>query len=193
MEHPKLTLHELLRQKFSSGNAVEVSSVRITRAEYEAAMQGPPALPEPMFWVRLRSDGGYEGPIHNDAMEASRKQSGAWTPLCLDRPSKSVDAKDYLALVRTLGVEERSAADHQENVVTSIANAVAASAKAEERNVWAGRWTLEHQRCIDGDEAILVTEKKTSAGQYVYRSEDGTLFGFLAQLCDGLQAKDGDM
>lgn len=39
-------------------------------------------LPDkPMFWVRLRSDGGYEGPIHDDVLEEVRKKSGAWTPL----------------------------------------------------------------------------------------------------------------
>ncbi|THF58049.1 hypothetical protein [Pseudothauera rhizosphaerae] len=37
----------------------------------------------PMFWVRLCSDGGYEGPIHNDRIEDVRKHSGAWTPLYL--------------------------------------------------------------------------------------------------------------
>lgn len=36
---------------------------------------------EPMFWVRLTSDGGYEGPIHNDGIERVRRQSGAWHPL----------------------------------------------------------------------------------------------------------------
>jgi hypothetical protein len=38
---------------------------------------------EPMFWVRLCSDGGYEGPIHNKKIEEVRKQSGAWHPLYL--------------------------------------------------------------------------------------------------------------
>lgn len=45
-----------------------------------------PAQAEPMFWVRLRSDGGYEGPIHNDAIEKVRKLSGAWHPLYLHAP-----------------------------------------------------------------------------------------------------------
>lgn len=36
---------------------------------------------EPMFWVRLCSDGLYEGPIHNAQIERVRKESGAWTPL----------------------------------------------------------------------------------------------------------------
>ena len=39
------------------------------------------AAQEPMFWVRLRSDSGYEGPIHNDSIERVRKESGGWTPL----------------------------------------------------------------------------------------------------------------
>ena len=38
---------------------------------------------EPMFWVRLCSDGLYEGPIHNARIEEVRRQSGAWSPLYL--------------------------------------------------------------------------------------------------------------
>ena len=37
----------------------------------------------PMFWVRLRSDGGFDGPIHSDVIEDVRKRSGAWLPLYL--------------------------------------------------------------------------------------------------------------
>jgi hypothetical protein len=36
---------------------------------------------EPVFWYRKRSDGAYEGPIHNGNIEETRKQSGAWHPL----------------------------------------------------------------------------------------------------------------
>lgn len=36
---------------------------------------------EAVFWYRPRSDGGYEGPIHSDSIEAVRKESGAWLPL----------------------------------------------------------------------------------------------------------------
>jgi len=56
---------------------------------------------EPMFWVRLRSDGGYEGPLHNDSIEAVRKESGAWTPLYTTpqapalTDSERLDAKSY--------------------------------------------------------------------------------------------------
>ncbi|CAN7446928.1 hypothetical protein LJR066_002790 [Acidovorax sp. LjRoot66] len=49
-----------------------------------AAMAATVPAAEPMFWVRLRSDGGYEGPIHNDAIERVRKESGGWTPLYPD-------------------------------------------------------------------------------------------------------------
>jgi len=38
---------------------------------------------EPMFWVRICSDGMYEGPIHNARIESVRSQSGAWSPLYL--------------------------------------------------------------------------------------------------------------
>lgn len=36
---------------------------------------------EPVFWYRPRSDGVYEGPIHNTQIENVRKESGAWVPL----------------------------------------------------------------------------------------------------------------
>jgi hypothetical protein len=39
-----MNIHELLEQKFRSGNGVEVSSVRISRAEWEAAQ--PVAVPD---------------------------------------------------------------------------------------------------------------------------------------------------
>lgn len=38
-------------------------------------------LQEPLFWYRPRSDGIYEGPIHNDRIEDVRRISGAWIPL----------------------------------------------------------------------------------------------------------------
>jgi len=50
-----------------------------------ACISQPKAEPgqEPMFWVRLQSDGGYQGPIHNDAIEKVRRLSGTWQPLYL--------------------------------------------------------------------------------------------------------------
>lgn len=36
---------------------------------------------EPLFWYRPRSDGFYEGPIHNAQIEKVREESGAWKPL----------------------------------------------------------------------------------------------------------------
>lgn len=49
------------------------------RARLEAAEQQ-----RPLFYVRLRSDGGYEGPIHRDSIEPVRIESGAWRPLFID-------------------------------------------------------------------------------------------------------------
>lgn len=43
--------------------------------------------PEPMFWVRLCSDGCYEGPIHNICIERVRKLAGVWSPLFLHPPT----------------------------------------------------------------------------------------------------------
>lgn len=40
-----------------------------------------PVAGEVLFWYRPRSDGWYEGPIHNGRIEEARKRSGAWVPL----------------------------------------------------------------------------------------------------------------
>ncbi|MEP8805842.1 hypothetical protein ABKV80_09360 [Enterobacter hormaechei] len=37
----------------------------------------------PLFWVRVKSDGGYDGPIHDSKLEDVRKKSGEWLPLTL--------------------------------------------------------------------------------------------------------------
>jgi hypothetical protein len=39
----------------------------------------------PMFWVRVKSDDGYEGPVHDSQLEEVRKKSGEWLPLTLAR------------------------------------------------------------------------------------------------------------
>jgi hypothetical protein len=39
------------------------------------------ATAQPLFWYRPRSDGGYEGPIHNETIEKVRRDSGVWVPL----------------------------------------------------------------------------------------------------------------
>ncbi len=71
----------------------------------------------PLFWVRVKSDGGYEGPIHDSKLEDVRKNSGEWLPLTLargvpEREPRTVTVKlpklkmleDYLAEV---AIEER--------------------------------------------------------------------------------------
>lgn len=40
---------------------------------------------KPLYWVRPRSDGGFDGPIADDALEDVRKNSGAWFPLFMSR------------------------------------------------------------------------------------------------------------
>ena len=36
---------------------------------------------KPLFWYRPRSDGCYEGPLHNAQIERVRIESGGWVPL----------------------------------------------------------------------------------------------------------------
>jgi hypothetical protein len=68
------------------------------------------AQQEPMFWVRLRSDGLYEGPIHNAQIERVRKESGGWTPLYTAAPQREpmTDADSFQAGFRA-GYERRDA------------------------------------------------------------------------------------
>ncbi len=54
-----------------------------SREAREAVQQALMGSKEPLFWVRLCSDGSYEGPLHNDRIEGVRKRSGAWSPLYL--------------------------------------------------------------------------------------------------------------
>lgn len=63
----------------------------------------------PLFWVRVKSDGGYEGPVHDSQLEEVRKKSGEWLPLTLalrvpELESRTVtvkltDINEYLAEV----------------------------------------------------------------------------------------------
>ncbi len=76
----------LLNARDRFGWSVEVD--RYFHALRDALAAAPQA--EPMFWVRLCSDGTYEGPIHNSAIERVRKTSGAWSPLHL-HPAPSVE------------------------------------------------------------------------------------------------------
>ena len=70
---------ERWRYRESSGSGTDSDFVcRFLRASLAAS-----AGSEPMFWVRLCSDGLYEGPIHNARIEKVRKLSGAWSPLYL--------------------------------------------------------------------------------------------------------------
>ncbi|RXZ42657.1 hypothetical protein [Crenobacter cavernae] len=49
---------------------------------------------EPVAWIRFCSDGRYEGPIMDAAMEDVRKQSGAWTPLYTAPPAPVASVPD---------------------------------------------------------------------------------------------------
>lgn len=58
-------------------------------------------MKKPMFWVRLRSDGGYEGPIHHDAIESVRKSCGDWHPLYLESvPKQEVMKADVNSMIK---------------------------------------------------------------------------------------------
>lgn len=67
-------------------------------------------LADAIFWFRPRSDGGYEGPIHNDDIEAVRKRSGAWIPLFAGR----IPVADEMLLLDALDMLQQLAACHDD-------------------------------------------------------------------------------
>ena len=97
---------------------------RITEAAHEIGQAAAPQQgeQEPVFWYRpVGEDGGYEGPIHNAAIEPVRKLSGAWIPLVpRQQPPDpayllrdladdiSVDALDLIAAIRDAGLGDYS-------------------------------------------------------------------------------------
>ena len=71
---------ERLADDLQRFDGTERESLRDEAADLLRELLAEP-VQEPLFWVRLRSDGGYEGPIAHSAIEEVRRQSGAWTPL----------------------------------------------------------------------------------------------------------------
>src|SRR3989344_5733942 len=66
--------------RHKAGHWTYNDKAREARGAVQKALMG---CKEPLFWVRLCSSGGYEGPLHKDRIEAVRKISGAWSPLYL--------------------------------------------------------------------------------------------------------------
>ncbi|WP_407324810.1 ead/Ea22-like family protein [Klebsiella variicola] len=79
-----------------------ITSVLMPKLESVAACNPP------LFWVRVKSDGGYEGPIHDSKLEEVRKKSGKWLPLTLaggipELESRTVTVKQGEVLVTVAG------------------------------------------------------------------------------------------
>jgi hypothetical protein len=65
-----------------SGNGPDAYDVQEECSHCEGSgVASAPVAGEALFWYRPRSDGSYEGPIHNDHIEDVRRRSGAWLPL----------------------------------------------------------------------------------------------------------------
>jgi hypothetical protein len=61
----------------------------------QATQAASPKQAEPMFWVRLCSNGAYEGPIHNAEIQRVLRDSGVWRPLFLGAtPQPAVSAQE---------------------------------------------------------------------------------------------------
>lgn len=80
-----------IHQDYQSGKhpTYEHYSARMDAAASERAdeLAALTAQQEPVAWIRYCSDGTYEGPIANSAIDDVRKKSGVWTPLYTAPPS----------------------------------------------------------------------------------------------------------
>lgn len=91
------------------------SCVRDALAAYRTQ---PAQASQPLFWVRLCSDGSYEGPIHDSAIEPVRKASGAWTPLYISpQPAR---APLTVEQIRSIWVEHGCDGEDAESFARAI-------------------------------------------------------------------------
>lgn len=86
---------------------------------------------EPLFWYRPRSDGGYEGPLHNGQIEDVRKASGAWVPLFAGAAPVSAEPVAWMThhdepMLFPTDEEARSYCDDDEQPIPLYAAPVAA-------------------------------------------------------------------
>lgn len=75
-----LKMLPMLQRLKDAGHDVTVNQP-LTQPQAAALLQADAEVGKPMFWVRLCSNGMYEGPLHDAQIENIRKVSGAWTPL----------------------------------------------------------------------------------------------------------------
>lgn len=100
----------------------------------KAAQPVQPAVAqgEPLFWYRpVGSDGGYEGPIHNGAIEEVRKRSGAWFGLYPQAPAAAINEQLLEALEKLALACGRNDGWEDYPREMKAANAAIAAAEAE--------------------------------------------------------------
>ncbi|HFN0472814.1 TPA: ead/Ea22-like family protein [Klebsiella pneumoniae] len=76
----------------------------------------------PLFWVRVKSDGGYEGPVHDSQLEDVRKKSGEWLPLTLASGIANKEDKDKLLKELKNQVDYLQKIAHEQNELATKAS-----------------------------------------------------------------------
>jgi hypothetical protein len=114
------------------------SNGRRTMAENYQAMLAAALTPpdgEPVAWVRLLSDGGFEGPIMDKQFDVVFRESGAWTPLySAPQPApadvvRDADFEKAIRKIRPRANQEGTLRQHGPGYVTGLrtaANMIAA-------------------------------------------------------------------
>lgn len=96
-EKAGISFHDEYRDKVSvgcfSGCGMVVETQYLSRdsaiAAWNRRMIVMPSKDDgPLAWIRLCSDGTYEGPISDQSMDDIRRRSGAWTPLYAAKKEK---------------------------------------------------------------------------------------------------------
>lgn len=98
LESQKSTLMKFIRDScyVFDGDDADISDAYIDAISsgLMPKLESGPLCNQPLFWVRVKSDGGYDGPIHDSKLEDVRKKSGQWLPLTLAVVVPELEAKD---------------------------------------------------------------------------------------------------
>ncbi len=130
---------------------------------YTRAAQAPEAA-APVAWIRFRSDGGYEGPIMDAAMEEVRKKSGAWTPLVAapvaSQPAGGVEPSGYVRGLLDAAAIARQFNDECADAISTQAGCATPSPAAAVQTEQASDYVLmpKHLTAENGAKSVFLGE-----------------------------------
>jgi hypothetical protein len=157
---------------------VDQTERRCNRCGVIESKASAPVSAEILFWYRPRSDGGYEGPIHNDRIEDSRKLSGSWVPLVARRkPDQDGHVWDAPRPSWMEGGEGAVEMAREDGLLPASAAVDPAPAAGDGRRMMRKKLTPNQRRVLEN-----LAAGRRADSHCVGRSQFGGLTGTLASL-----------